>query len=83
MDVHILRQIGEMLLDVPRQPKPTDHLQLRPNEGVRGLGRARVSWSEKGTGPTWRPCRPAFIRRYDAFVVEQPQERRYVGLVLD
>ena len=33
--------------------------------------------------PAVRPCPRAFIRRDDAFVVEQPQERRYVGLVLN
>ena len=47
-----LRQIGEMLLDVPRQLKPTAHLRLRPNEEVRGSGRERVSWSAKGARPT-------------------------------
>ena len=72
-----------LLLDVPRQLKPTAHLRLRPNEEVRGSGRERVSWSAKGARPTWRPCARAFIRRDDVFVVEQPQERRYVGVVVD
>ena len=45
-------EIGEILLDVPRQLKPTAHLQLRPNEEVRGSGRTRVSLSAKGARPT-------------------------------